>query len=54
MSDTLQYLIKDWLDSYEAIETLSVNNVVDNDDYDRLRNNLFENIIDACKKEVNE
>ena len=52
MNERLQCLMKDWVDSYEAIETLSVNNVVSNKDYDMLRTNLFEQIIDIVKKEV--
>lgn len=52
MSDRIHYLMKDWVASYEAIETLSVNNVVSNKDYDMLRNNLFEQIIDTVKEEV--
>lgn len=52
MSDRIYYLMKDWVESYEAIETLSVNNVVSNKDYDMLRTNLFEKIIDTVKEEV--
>ena len=52
MSDRIHFLMKDWGASYEAIETLSVNNVVSNKDYDMLRNNLFEQIIDTVKEEV--
>ena len=52
MSDRIHCLMKDWVASYEAIETLSVNNVVSNKDYDMLRNNLFEQIIDTAKEEV--
>lgn len=52
MSDRIHCLMKDWVESYEAIETLSVNNVVSNKDYDMLRTNLFEQIIDTVKEEV--
>ena len=52
MSDRIYYLMKDWVESYEAIETLSLNNVVSNKDYDMLRTNLFEKIIDTVKEEV--
>lgn len=52
MSDRIHCLMKDWVESYEAIETLSVNNVVSNKDYDMLRTNLFEKIIDTVKEEV--
>ena len=54
MSDRIPCLMKDWVESYEAIETLSVNNVVSDKDYDNLRTNLFENIIDIVKEIVKE
>lgn len=52
MNETWRRIIKDYIESYEAIHTLKYNGVVDDEGYSDLQLSLLEQIMAAFQSEV--
>lgn len=52
MNEVWQRIFKDYIESYNAIETLKKNEILNEDDYQELKICLLEDIIITFKSEV--
>ena len=52
MNEAWGKIFKDYVDSYEAIQTLKRNHVIDDDFYTEIRGTLLDEIIETFKTEV--
>ena len=56
MNKVWEQIFKSWIDSYEAIRTLTINGIIDGDDNGdyEFKIKLLDEIIETCRTEVEE
>lgn len=54
MSDVWKEMFKYWIECYEALRTLRINDVLDDEDWDGATNRMLYEIIETFKSEVEE
>ena len=54
MNDVWKHIFKEWIETYEAIDTLQSNNLLEDYEASELRCKFLDEIIETCRTEVEE